>query len=218
MADYGFNPRHGYSDGPGQAPNFGNYHVGMGTGYGDPYSLIPPYPGVTFDPYSRYPLFIPVAEGPFPAPAGTQWHIPVGDIFGGIPGVGPFGGWADRADRYDGGVPGINIQNHLGGIGLPPGYNYLFHDEHTEIKVIRSEHPPWEFEEGYGNSPASGWNVYGGNGQLQPRYIENFMVPSNATVGKVMERFGCDNPDKKKNMIHEVVQGGESFLFSYFQY
>ncbi len=92
-------------------------------------------------------------------------------------------------DVNDDGIPGLNLRNPYGGIGIPPGTNYLFPSSHCKIMVIKSSTPPW---------------------QLDPPAVLNykpFQVPTNMTVKEVMKQFGCDNEDAEKNVMTECVRG-----------
>lgn len=86
-------------------------------------------------------------------------------------------------------VPGMNMVNSTGGAGCEPGYNYIFHDEHTKIHVFKSSEPPWR-------APSMHYS------------FAKFQVPTNTTIGELMVRFGACNPDAKFNKITEVIEGG----------
>lgn len=90
----------------------------------------------------------------------------------------------------DGGVPGINITNSTGGIGLEPGYNYIFPDDHVKIHVLKCPTPPWQLE-----------------GTEEVKYNAH-IVPTCVTIRTLMEQFGCNNRDTTKNVLFEVTQGG----------
>jgi len=87
-------------------------------------------------------------------------------------------------------TPGINVKNSTGGIGLEPGYNYIFPDEHCKIHVLKCATPPWQLE---------------GTEQVP---FNAHMVPTCVTIKTLMQQFGCDNAEPVKNVMHEVVQGG----------
>jgi len=92
-------------------------------------------------------------------------------------------------------IPGLNFRNPSGGIGLPPGYDYLFPPEHTVIHVFRPSQttsPPWQSQ----TSP------------LDAAKFFKFFVPCNLTILELMGRLGLDNPDAKMNVVHEVVEKG----------
>jgi hypothetical protein len=91
---------------------------------------------------------------------------------------------------HDNGTPGINIKNATGGIGLEPGYNYIFPDEHCKVHVLKCATPPWQLE---------------GTEQVQ---FNAHVVPTCVTIKTLMQQFGCDNAEPAKNVMHEVVQGG----------
>ncbi|KAK5630297.1 hypothetical protein RRF57_006012 [Xylaria bambusicola] len=85
--------------------------------------------------------------------------------------------------------PGMNIVNSTGGAGCEPGYNYIFHDEHVKIHVLRTKEPPWR---------APG---------LHYPFVK-FMVPTNTTIKELFGRLGAFNPDPMLNRITEVREAG----------
>ncbi|KAI0912767.1 hypothetical protein F4823DRAFT_152076 [Ustulina deusta] len=91
--------------------------------------------------------------------------------------------------RVSSDVPGMNMVNSTGGAGCEPGYNYIFHDEHTKIHVFKTQEPPWR-------------------APLMHYSFAKFQVPTNTTIAQLMARFGACNPDAKLNRITEVVEGG----------
>lgn len=112
---------------------------------------------------------------------------------GGIPGMATAPGQFQHLpglSHEDGGTPGINLKNVTGGIGLEPGYNYIFPDEHIFVHVLKTSCPPWLLE---------------GTEQIE---YQAHKVPTCVTVGTMMAQFGCDNVEKKKNVLYEVTQGG----------
>ena len=44
----------------------------------------------------------------------------------------------------EGPVPGVHLRNHTGGVGVPPGYDYIFPLEHTKIHIFTTSQKPWE--------------------------------------------------------------------------
>lgn len=90
--------------------------------------------------------------------------------------------------------PGINLANHLGGYGVPPGYNYIFPSEHTIIHVLRCASKPWQV--GSSISPHD------------PTTHTKFYVPVETNVKEFMKRIGCDDKDDSKNVVWEVVEKG----------
>ncbi|KAI0869108.1 hypothetical protein GGS24DRAFT_175534 [Hypoxylon argillaceum] len=86
-------------------------------------------------------------------------------------------------------APGINMVNSTGGAGCEPGYNYIFHHEHTKVHVFRATEPPWR---------APGMHYT----------FAKFQVPTNTTIAELMVRFGAINPEPTLNRITEVVEGG----------
>ncbi|KAJ3573011.1 hypothetical protein NPX13_g4853 [Xylaria arbuscula] len=85
--------------------------------------------------------------------------------------------------------PGMNMVNSTGGAGCEPGYNYLFHDEHTKIHVFRCKEPPWR-------APMLHYS------------FAKFQIPTNTTIRDLMARLGAFNPDPRLNRITEVTEGG----------
>ncbi|MAD86711.1 MAG: hypothetical protein CL912_27455 [Deltaproteobacteria bacterium] len=92
------------------------------------------------------------------------------------------------------GFPGIHLQNHLGGIGIPQGYNYIFPSEHTIIHVLKTPNKPWQADQ----------VIHG----LDPSTHTKFYVPVEMNVKEFMKRIGCDDADDKKNVVYEVVEKG----------
>ncbi|KAI0391221.1 hypothetical protein F5Y17DRAFT_20543 [Xylariaceae sp. FL0594] len=85
--------------------------------------------------------------------------------------------------------PGINMVNSTGGAGCEPGYNYVFHNEHTKFHIFKTSRPPWR---------CPGMNFS----------FAKFQVPTNTKIGELMARFGACNPDPMKNKITEVSERG----------
>jgi hypothetical protein len=148
---------------------------------------------------------------PPPAPTGFGWfdlaqsfNQPFNQPFSGFMPSGnlpfPFGQYSGipNAGKFnDGGFPGIAYKNAHGGYGLEPGYNYIFPQEHCKIHVLISDKPPWQ-----------------NDGQYQKRCFE---VPCGLTIKGLMQGFGCNNPDPKKNKLYELSQGGDGRWYVGFQ-
>jgi hypothetical protein len=83
----------------------------------------------------------------------------------------------------------MNMVNSMGGAGCEPGYNYIFHHEHTKIHVFKCTAPPWR-------APKMNYT------------FAKFHVPTNTTLAELMQRFGATNSCAKKNRITEVIEGG----------
>lgn len=203
MGDWGYNPPHGWSQGPWEGI--------QGCLFQDPYG------------------WAPATHGFFPAPPGLAWYeLPdpnggcaggmsmggmsmggcSGSSFGGCSLGGSFGGPTDICSGVpssaasgqtwqqlgtpvsNGGVPGINLRNRSGGIGLEPGYNYLFPPSHCKMHVLKCAAPPWQSAGG----EALAYNAH--------------VVPTCVTLKELLQQFGCDNADPAKNVLHEVAQGG----------
>lgn len=112
---------------------------------------------------------------------------------GGLPGMAAHPGQVQLCPNHKpevGGTPGINLTNSTGGIGLEPGYNYIFPDSHIYIHVLRTSCPPWQLE---------------GTEQIE---YQAHKVPTCVSIETMMKQFGCDNADKAKNVLYEVVMGG----------
>lgn len=214
MADWAYNPVHGWAPGPFDALNC-------------------EYPYLSQDSsaqFSQAPhAYGQAVNGFFPAPPGLQWvdvgggGIPlmmsncacgggnygggcsggacgmIGGMpfmsggLGGLPGMAAHPGQIQLCPNHapeDGGTPGINLTNGTGGIGLEPGYNYIFPDAHIYIHVLKTSCPPWQLE---------------GTEQIE---YQAHKVPTCVSVGTMMKQFGCDNGDKGKNVLYEVVMGG----------
>lgn len=91
------------------------------------------------------------------------------------------------------GFPGIHLQNHTGGVGLPSGYDYAFPIEHTKIHVFKTgSTPPWRQILWPGDT----------------RNHVKLVVPCATTVKELMQNLGCTNKDPKKNQVHEVQETG----------
>jgi hypothetical protein len=175
MARAGFNSYHGFDTGPmppgfGPAQPFGvpQYPAFFGApapqGFGWP--APPPYPG-----FPQQPMFMPPPYGGFGMGGMTY------------PTVAPF---------TDHGFPGIHLRNHTGGVGLPPGYDYAFPQEHCKIHVFKTKEKPWQttvFKED------------------SSKHVKLF-VPTGTTVKELMQNLGCTNEDAKKHILYEVVEAG----------
>ena len=175
MAYSGFNTFHGFDNGPAP-PGFGPVQpVGV----------------------PQYPAFYGA-----PAPPGLGW--PAAPLqYPGFPQqpmfMPPFGGFGTAGMTYptvapftDHGFPGIHLRNHTGGVGLPPGYDYAFPQEHCKIHVFKTKEKPWQttmFKED------------------NTTHVKLF-VPTGTTVKELMQNLGCTNEDAKKNIMYEVVESG----------
>ncbi|KAI0418800.1 hypothetical protein F5X98DRAFT_93548 [Xylaria grammica] len=91
-------------------------------------------------------------------------------------------------------VPGMNMVNSTGGAGCEPGYNYIFHDEHTKIHVFKTTEPPWR-------APLMNYS------------FSKFQVPTNTKISELMLRFGACNPVPQLNRITEVIEGGNGLWY-----
>ncbi|KAI2622042.1 hypothetical protein GGS21DRAFT_376136 [Xylaria nigripes] len=91
--------------------------------------------------------------------------------------------------QVSGDFPGMNMVNSTGGAGCEPGYNYIFHNEHTKIHVLKTPEPPWR-------------------APVMHVDFAKFHVPTNTTVAELMMCFGAMNPVPALNKITEVWEGG----------
>jgi len=138
---------------------------------------------------------------PQPAFVGQGWPVAATyaapPIFGapGYYNAGyPFGGQYPAPAPNKDDPPGMHLRNPTGGVGLPPGFAYLFPEKHCWIHVFRTgSTPPWQV-----------------NG-LNPNDLQKHKrvaVPANLTVKELMKGLGCNNDDAKKNKLYEVVECG----------
>ncbi|KAI1344352.1 hypothetical protein F5Y15DRAFT_110183 [Xylariaceae sp. FL0016] len=177
----GYNPRFG-NDGNIRAPPPGGFHGNMmpPAGYRLPGAYGP-------NQGAHYPLAphmrTPFGQGPAYTsnPVGYQHPVPF------FPGAEPR--FPRPHPRVSLDFPGMNMTNSTGGSGCEPGYNYIFHGEHTKIHVLQGKTPPWR---------APGMSIP----------FAAFHVPCNTTIRELMAFFGAANPIQRMNKICEVVQGG----------
>lgn len=115
MAHSGYNTFHGFDNGP-PPPSFGPQHPP-----GPPqYQTWPQQPA-----WGLPPLAAPTYQmGPF----YNQLHQA-------LPGAGPV------VNRD---IPGVLLKNHLGGTGVPYGYDYLFPAVHARVHVFKTKEKPWQ--------------------------------------------------------------------------
>jgi hypothetical protein len=201
MAEGGFNPLHGWAGGPFDNTMGMLNPYGQMLGYGG--SLAPIYGG-----FFQPPPGMDWYELPYPGMQVGLNGMGYGNMFSdGVlgAGIGP-GPWGvfngpNAGQAYqqfgpvnNGGIPGINLQNLDGGIGLEPGYNYIFPPEHCKIHVLLSSTPPWQILP----------NETLGNIQYKAHY-----VPTSVTLQDLMKQFGCNNSDPGKNVLHEVCPAGD---------
>jgi hypothetical protein len=177
MAGRGFNTFHGFDSGPappGFAPT-------------QPFGM------------PQYPAFFGAPAPPqgfgWPAPAPIQYPaFPQQPVF-----MPPYGGFGPGGTTYpaiapftDHGFPGIHLRNHTGGVGLPPGYDYAFPQEHCKIHVFKTKEKPWQ---------TTLWK------EDNSKHVKLF-VPTGTTIKELMRNLGCTNEDAKKNIMYEVVESG----------
>lgn len=177
MAGRGFNTFHGFDTGP-PPPGFPSAQPNYA-------AMFPPQP--TFP--ASQPIFAPMAQVPFSAP--TLVNPPA------IAGLYP-PGWVGQAHPAMAPVvnnmfPGVHLRNHTGGVGLPPGYDYAFPQEHTKIHVFKTgPTPPWR------------QILWAGDASNHVKLV----VPCTTTVKELMQNLGCTNSEAKKNKLHEIQEAG----------
>ncbi|PQE19236.1 hypothetical protein CJF30_00007588 [Rutstroemia sp. NJR-2017a BBW] len=132
--------------------------------------------------------YIPQMGYSYPTP-GYWPQVPYGGVAS--PGYGMPGQYPAPEPTSDGGVPGVHLRNQFGGVGLPPGYNYLFPKSHC---MIHGSTPPWQASTPLYNHDA--------------RNHKKFFVPANMTVGEMMKALGCNNEKADKNVLTEVTEAG----------
>ena len=174
MTSIGMNPRYGWDIPQGDAFGFGHaWPPPVYDGF-----LPPPPPGFAwFDVGGATPLPLPAMPWSMPGAA------PVPPAWSPFPQFGP--DWGVQ----DGVFPGASFRNAQGGIGMEPGYGYIFPPNHCKIHVIQSPTPPWQH-----------------NGPFDKKC---FNVPTSITVKELMMQFGCTNKDPAKNKLVELTQGGD---------
>ncbi|OWP07291.1 hypothetical protein B2J93_3038 [Marssonina coronariae] len=197
----GFNTIHGIDPGP-PPPPFPQAHLMAGRGHNTahgydngpappPYGMAFPVPGMPGFIQPPPPAYIP--RQPHFGYGPNHPHMPVSwpgqavyDMYGVTRSALPPQNNAD--------FPGINIQNHFNGVGLPPGYNYIFPAEHTIIHVLKGESKPWH----------NGITI----DAMSPATHTKFYVPVTMNLKEMMQRIGCTDPDDSKNTVVEVVEKG----------
>ncbi|KAI9643206.1 hypothetical protein NHQ30_007822 [Ciborinia camelliae] len=139
-----------------------------------------PFPPVVYPP-PPYGYPDPFGNVSHPGFAAPQYHFP---------GTHPAPPPVDHS-----GMPGVSVKNQFGGIGIPPGYNYLFPSAHCLVHVFQTgSTPPWQ--------------------ALSPLYTHDalnhtkFFVPASMSVKEMMQQLGCDNADGDKNVMTEVTEAG----------
>jgi hypothetical protein len=189
----GFNTFHGFDNGPAP-PGFPPAQLN-GQGFG---GFWPSQPTFGFPQHSMTWPAPPAWTPPLPAP------MPVATVFqqgwGGQPGWPGQPGWGGQAHpamkpAVDPNFPNLNInlKNHTGGFGLPPGYDYLFPAENTRIHVFKTgATPPWQL------------TLF----TYDDSHHKKLLVPSSTTVKELMQNLGCNNDDPKKNKLYEVTEQG----------
>lgn len=172
----------------GQAPGGGGWNSNFGwDDEGAPGSTGPPFmnPSVPGMPYGATPTMMNTMMNT-PSYAWPQAGVPG---YPGAPSYYPNQRFPQPHPRVSPDVPGLNMVNSTGGAGCEPGYNYIFHDEHTKIHVFRTKEPPWR-------APRMNYS------------FAKFQVPTNTTIAELMLRFGACNPNPALNRIVEVIEGG----------
>jgi hypothetical protein len=177
MASIGLNPRYGWDCPPGDAFSYGYGAPTVYDGF-----LPPPPPG--------YGWFDIGSATPSPlTPPAMPWGLPGAALI--PPQWNHYGQYGQNWGLGFNGAAfsGANFHNVHGGIGMEPGYGYIFPPNHCKIHVINSPSPPW----------------------LRPGPYDKkcFNVPTNITVQELMQQFGCTNADAAKNKLVELTQGSD---------
>ncbi|POS74760.1 hypothetical protein DHEL01_v206848 [Diaporthe helianthi] len=187
FAGFGRNTAYGPDNGPpppragfGAVPGFGAMYAQPLAGY---YQLYQQAQYPYWQTYGRPPM-MPAQAMPMPGPVGYMSNTVNANTY-------------DSAGRHPTGAPvlqpkapAINMTNSTGGVGCEPGYNYMFHFSHTKIHVLLSGgDPPWNLPE---NFSIDFYAVH---------------VPTNTTIGDLMQGFGATNPKAELNRIFEVHLG-----------
>ncbi|KAH8602994.1 hypothetical protein B0O99DRAFT_588053 [Bisporella sp. PMI_857] len=115
--------------------------------------------------------------------------------FPGLYGMPPFPGGPRQNLKREVGVADVNFKNETGGVGMPPGYNYLFPAEHCKVHVLKTKIPPWQLSLHYG--------------QLNDIEYGRYIIPANVTVKELMQQFGCTADAPNKNHVHEIQEAGD---------
>ncbi|EKD18815.1 RNA-metabolising metallo-beta-lactamase [Drepanopeziza brunnea f. sp. 'multigermtubi' MB_m1] len=177
MAGRGHNPAHGYDIGP-LPPNF----------YGTAYPGMPqPRPMAYLPPPSQFPPFQQQILSAWPGP---QAYPPYSATYAAPPPIS------------DGGFPGINLRNHFGpnsptgGVGLPPGYNYIFPSEHTIIHILSVATKPWQLGSSLLPGPHS------------PLPHTKFYVPVSMNLKEFLGKIGCTEGNGRTDTVFEVSEKG----------
>ncbi|GAP90872.2 hypothetical protein SAMD00023353_5500550 [Rosellinia necatrix] len=184
----GWNPRFGWDDDGGPPPGQQGYihggFGGLGAAYAAGYGAAAPMMGA--GPYGHPGGFPPMGmpQGQAPYYAWPQFGQP-----GVVNSYDPSQRFPQPHPRVSSDVPGLNMVNSTGGAGCEPGYNYIFHGEHTKLHVFRTVEPPWR-------APGMHYS------------FAKFQVPTNTTIAELMARFGAFNPNPRLNRITEVIEGG----------
>lgn len=181
MSGPGYNTFHGYDTGPPPPPG-----VGRGMPQYSGFYQQPAMQGWPAQPvvYAQPPVVAPPAYPGYPSmhqpPPGTypSYQSPPGN----------YPSYPPQPTDY----PGVHLRNPTGGVGCPPGYNYLFHSENVPIHVFKTVEKPWQIK------------VYKEDNSTHVK----LMVPCNTTVKELMQNIGCTNGDAKKNILYEVTEKG----------
>ncbi|KAI1742739.1 hypothetical protein F4680DRAFT_411616 [Xylaria scruposa] len=179
----GWNPRFGWDNDGGAVPNAQGY--------------LNAFPGMSCRVFGFPPIIIERADdfsgayqpAAFAQPQAPMYPMPPQYGYYGANGYYPNQRFPQPHPRVSLDVPGMNMVNSTGGAGCEPGYNYIFHDEHTKIHVFKTSEPPWR-------APNMNYS------------FAKFQVPTNTTIAGLMLRFGACNPNPALNRIVEVIEGG----------
>ncbi|TVY73236.1 hypothetical protein LSUE1_G009163 [Lachnellula suecica] len=175
----GYNAHHGFDTGP-PPPSFGPMQGGRGRGYA---------PAPQFqNPIPQFQNYGPAYGYPQQQMQMPMYNYP--NYQNGMPGQT----FPAPAPRTDHGYPGIHLRNYTGGVGMQPGYDYLYPTNHAMIHVIKGKTPPWQ----------SGTILHSWDNNMHTKLL----VATCMTVEMLMKGLGLDNKEAKKNVVYEVTESG----------
>jgi hypothetical protein len=189
----GYNTAHGFDDGatllfcgPAQAQGFAQYPGFFPQAFGNPFGQ--PFPQQSV-PSFGWPG---VRQTPMqPQNYTSQGQFGTGmSPWGQYPAYGQT--WPAAPPATDHGFPGINLRNHTGGVGLPPGYDFLYPKENCIIHVFKTKEKPWQ---------TTLWK------HDNSTHIKLF-VPVGTSIKELMQNLGCTNEIAEKNILYECCEKG----------
>lgn len=87
-------------------------------------------------------------------------------------------------------LPSTNLGSSQGSMGLEAGYNYFFSEKNTKLNILLCKTAPW-------NMPY--------RAKIPFHLVQ---VPTNTTIAELLKGLGATGPDKKKNKVFEIQEGG----------